>query len=1252
VELLANGMVFATSEPFVLPKWSTGLYVTPTVTYDVSASESYLIGAYLGVNLRVDGLSGGPWGFNVVYDNVRLNGAGGSSTGGCQGTPPLVTIGGGDTIHASACQSFVLPTATCTDPCTSDNLTNMSVYEDCAGNVTTLAGTGECVGGGSNLVMGSSYDVATPGTYIVYYDCMNAAGAVGSAQLTVIVHPDTTDPTLTCPPAVLATATAGSCEAAVSVTQIGNPVYDDACSTLGITVANNAPAGLVFPVGMTMVTWTATDAAGNTSTCAQVVTVTDTEAPTITCPSDIERINDTGQCSAVVNFSLPNGNDNCGTPTVTSSPPSGSTFNVGTTVVTVTAADVSGNTDTCSFNVIVHDAQSPTITANSLTNCVGMSVSPSIISANDNCDGPLQPSDITCTPSLPTEFAAGTTTISCTAEDNAGNTGTQTFTLTGVEVATLSVTPNPAFVTGSDIKTNYYAAAVGQTITVTATSNPPISVAENLPECWEVKTNGIPVGKLLSVQLDGAQAGTTEVIVTAGTSSKTNVIVLLPFEVVSRDKFLAGSFDIPEGWDSLEMEFVGPNDENLGKYGQLLGGGSTKIYDRVEYILNESDVASGGQSASQKVWFVKDLENERKINFYTCFNSLGQAEIKLYINGSSTSIGGITHGLTGAQDFADTIEYVDAWVKGVSFDLPDPTPPPIGLTAAPLAMAQAQNAAEEPGISNLTRAALIPFFNVINQVEGLSSVAVGLFDGVRSGIQDDWQFILLIGQAGVAAGDYAYEQALAELQKWKDDPLKRASELKQLADKICDEWVFEPMKELAEDLSTWEGFKKRAWQKWYEVQGTANIAWTITKSAWSGIVDGMTEWVDDFCARMMSGAEKAHWDSVPWAKDELLAEINSETRLGCYTFGYTFGYLVEQVAVGALTAGTVKVAQVATKGGVHLAANLAKRTAANLAVRAHTMKRLLAEAVEELPASLAAAYQRGFSLASTGPTGDGFERCAMAIVQEGADSGKVVWRDYVENIVAKTNIRKFVEQSGGIALGNNIIERQFARLMQILGDDFTEQIGRNFLKIADEVILVPKADGTVDEFFEAFFKAFEGNPSLMKHADDINVRVGGSFESMSPEAKAILKKFLSDPNAGKLWEIDVPAIVDNEPAVPHNYWVRGILAELSIFKRQYKAAGYQHFPTAAGFDFKSAAEYIQIKTLKNPDGAYGAMKKAVDDLVALPDLEPPNKRTLHILKKPGSASGQLKSALENYIDEFVPPNKKVTLVIDEFDLVP
>ena len=200
------------------------------------------------------------------------------------------------------------------------------------------------------------------------------------------------------------------------------------------------------------------------------------------------------------------------------------------------------------------------------------------------------------------------------------------------------------------------------------------------------------------------------------------------------------------------------------------------------------------------------------------------------------------------------------------------------------------------------------------------------------------------------------------------------------------------------------------------------------------------------------------------------------------------------------------------------------------------------------------------------------------------------------------------------------------------------------MKVADEAIVIKHADGTIDEYFEGFFRAFEGNPSLMTSADDL----GFSISSLSPEGKATLKKFLGDPNPGKLWDIDVPAIVDSEPAIPHNYWVRGILAELSIYKKVYKKAGYTHAPTAAGYDF-TGPKWVQIKTLKNPDGAYNAMRKAVDDLI----LKSPTDKELklHILKKPGSSSDQLSAALTNYINGLADEvRSRLSFVIEPFEL--
>src|SRR5207249_4616850 len=116
------------------------------------------------------------------------------------------------------------------------------------------------------------------------------------------------------------------------------------------------------PLGVTTVTNTATDASGNISTCTFTVTVTDTENATLTCPSSLLLPADQGQCSrSNVTFNV-SATDNCRVTNLTSSTASGSTFPLGTTTVTNTATDASGNRITCIFTVTVTDTQNPILT--------------------------------------------------------------------------------------------------------------------------------------------------------------------------------------------------------------------------------------------------------------------------------------------------------------------------------------------------------------------------------------------------------------------------------------------------------------------------------------------------------------------------------------------------------------------------------------------------------------------------------------------------------------------------------------------------------------------------------------------------------------------------------------------------------------------------------------------------------------------------------------------------------------------------
>src|SRR5207248_3170169 len=113
-------------------------------------------------------------------------------------------------------------------------------------------------------------------------------------------------------------------------------------------------SGSTFAYGMTTVTCTATDGAGNTNACTFVVTVVDTTAPSITCVA-----NKTAECGSAWTFDRPTALDNCdGTNVTISATPStnalcGSTFSA---TRTWTATDTHGNISTpCSQTVTVVD---------------------------------------------------------------------------------------------------------------------------------------------------------------------------------------------------------------------------------------------------------------------------------------------------------------------------------------------------------------------------------------------------------------------------------------------------------------------------------------------------------------------------------------------------------------------------------------------------------------------------------------------------------------------------------------------------------------------------------------------------------------------------------------------------------------------------------------------------------------------------------------------------------------------------------
>ena len=250
---------------------------------------------------------------------------------------------------------------------------------------------------------------------------------------------DTTPPTVTVPADQVVPAESPS-GAHVTFDVTASDLVDGA-----LTPTCSAASGDLFPVGETTVTCTATDAAGKTGSASFKVTVqtyVDSVAPILTVPADLTA-EATGPTGAVVTFSASATDDTDPEPDVSCVPASGSTFALGDTTVSCTASDAATppNTDTKSFTVSVIDTTPPTVTVPA--DQVVPAESPSgahvtfDVTASDLVDGALTP---TCSAASGDLFPVGETTVTCTATDAAGKTGSASFKVT-VQTYVDSVAP-------------------------------------------------------------------------------------------------------------------------------------------------------------------------------------------------------------------------------------------------------------------------------------------------------------------------------------------------------------------------------------------------------------------------------------------------------------------------------------------------------------------------------------------------------------------------------------------------------------------------------------------------------------------------------------------------------------------------------------------------------------------------------------------------------------------------------------------
>ena len=431
-----------------------------------------------------------------------------TASGGCSPPPNVVANPpSGSTFPVG----MTLVTATAADSCGNSNTcsfyvtvnapTNPPINLTCSTNITVTATSSNgavvyfstpAIGGCSpppNVMdsppSGSLFPI---GITTVFVTASDNCGQHTNCSFTVTVNAQTNPPiVLSCSTNITVTATSSD-----GATVFFSTPASGGCSPPPNVVAN-PPSGSTFPIGTTPVYVTASDSCGDSTNCSFQVTVNAQTNPPInlTCSTNIT-VTATSSNGAVVSFNV-SATGGCNPPPmVIATPPSGSTFPLGTNTVFVTATNSCGQTTNCSFQVIVNSSSNPPIVLTCSTNIAAMATGPSgatvyySVTASGGCS---PPPSLTVTPPSGSTFPIGTNTVTATASDSCGQTNTCSFLVI--------VTNRPIQLTCSSnitvMASNSNGAVVYYTVTASGGCSPPPSLVVAPPSgsTFRIGTNTV-----------------------------------------------------------------------------------------------------------------------------------------------------------------------------------------------------------------------------------------------------------------------------------------------------------------------------------------------------------------------------------------------------------------------------------------------------------------------------------------------------------------------------------------------------------------------------------------------------------------------------------------------------------------------------------------------------------------------------------------------------------------------------------------
>jgi hypothetical protein len=313
----------------------------------------------------------------------------------------------------------------------------------------------------------SAFNNLGPTVYLLEFRGVVPEGDTGPALFVVdnvsLDLQDNRFPTVVCPP----DRTVECVGPLTNVTLTASASDPDGPLTLtwlrgNLVVATGPTLSIGLPVGQHTFTFVATDIFGAMSMCDVRVTIVDTKAPVITCPSNITVAANPNTCEATLTLPAATAVDDCDpTPTVVCTRSDNrlltQPFPLGTTTITCKATDDAGNMATCAFTVTV-TGQPLTIACppNRVVECGG-DTSPAatgVATSTSVCNPPvtITHSDTFAPGSCP---GTGTITRIWRAVDNVGTVVTCTQTIliqdTTAPTITCPTAPSPVQCPGTPV---------------------------------------------------------------------------------------------------------------------------------------------------------------------------------------------------------------------------------------------------------------------------------------------------------------------------------------------------------------------------------------------------------------------------------------------------------------------------------------------------------------------------------------------------------------------------------------------------------------------------------------------------------------------------------------------------------------------------------------------------------------------------------------------------------------------------------